>query len=106
MTRDLAGTFAEVSKLLGISHSAEIMDRLVQAATFRNMKDNAERFAPSGGKGFFKSDSEFFHSGSSGKWRDQLTDSQLAAYGAIMDAELSRDDREWLEYGSKGSPIT
>ena len=105
MTRDLAGTFARVSELLGISHPARIMDQLVQAATFGNMKDNAERFAPSGGKGFFKSDAEFFHSGTSGKWRDELTGSQLAAYDAMMDAHLTRNDREWLEYGSEGNPL-
>ena len=53
MTRDLAGTFAKVANLLNVSYSNSVMERLVQAATFDNMQTNAERFAPSGGKGFF-----------------------------------------------------
>ena len=44
------------------------MARLVEAARFDNMKTEAERFCPSGGKGFFRSDAAFFESGSSGKW--------------------------------------
>ena len=103
MTRDLPATFAKVAELLGISHPDQVMDQLIQAATFENMKTHAERFAPSGGKGFFKSDTEFFHSGSSGKWHGVLSDAEYAAYDAIMDAHLEPDDRAWLEYGSGGT---
>ncbi|WP_299951641.1 sulfotransferase domain-containing protein [uncultured Ruegeria sp.] len=105
MTRDLAGTFAKLADLLGISHSTDVLDQLVQEATFDNMKANAERFAPSGGKGFMKSDSEFFHSGTSGKWHGKLTDNELAAYDAMMDAHLKHEDRVWLEFGSKGTTL-
>ncbi|WP_162946843.1 sulfotransferase domain-containing protein [Ruegeria sp. EL01] len=103
MTRDLTGTFTKLADLLGASHSTTVMDQLVQAATFDNMKANAARFAPSGGKGFMKSDSEFFHSGTSGKWREKLTDKELAAYNAMMDAHLKHEDRTWLEHGSYGT---
>ena len=104
MTQDLPGTMARVADLIGISHRDSVMEQLIQAATFDNMRDNAERYAPSGGKGFFKSDSDFFHSGSSGKWQGQLTEAELAAYDAIMAAELAPEDRAWLEYGSAGAP--
>lgn len=100
MTRDLPGTFAKVADLLGISHSTAVMDQLVQTAYFDNMRASAARFAPSGGKGFMKSDTDFFHSGTSGKWRGTLTDNELAAYDAVIDAHLERDARRWLEYGS------
>ena len=100
MTRDLAGTFAKVADLLDISHSAAVMDQLIKTATFENMKANAERFAPAGGKGFMKSDSDFFYSGTSGKWKGQLSDTEIAAYDAMMDVHLKPDERAWLEYGS------
>lgn len=103
MTRDLAGTFERVAGLLGISHSRAVMDRLIEAATFGNMKADASRFAPGGGKGFMKSDSDFFHSGTSGKWNGQLTHDELAGYNAIMQDRLTPKDRAWLEYGSKGA---
>lgn len=102
MTSDLAGTFTKLARLLEISHSTDVFDQLVQAATFDNMKANAARFAPSGGKGFMKSDSEFFHSGSSGKWIGSLTEKELAGYDAMMDNFLTHDERAWLEYGTDG----
>lgn len=105
MTRDLAGTFYKLSQLLNISHSETLMAQLVRAATFDNMKNNAERYAPSGGKGFFKSDSGFFHSGTSGKWQGRLTDDEWAAYDVLMNEELAPEEREWLEYGSDGFPV-
>ncbi len=102
MTRDLKSTFSRLADILGITHSESVIDQLVQAATFDNMKDKAERYAPSGGKGFFKSDSEFFHSGTSGKWLGILADEELANYDAMMNRYLDPKDREWLEYGSRG----
>jgi len=104
MKRDLPGTFAKVADLLSLSHTDAVMAQLVQAATFDNMKAHAERYAPSGGKGFMKSDSEFFHSGTNGKWHGKLTEAELAAYDAMMDAHLSAEDRAWLEFGAKGRP--
>ena len=104
MRRDLPGTFARVAALLDVDVPAHVMEALIQAATFDHMRDNAERFAPSGGKGFMKSDKDFFHSGTSGKWEGNLTDAEMAAYDAAMNAALSPQDRAWLEYGETGVP--
>jgi aryl sulfotransferase len=102
MSRDLAGTFGLLATKLDTDWPQYVMDQLVQAATFDHMKANAERYAPSGGKGFMKSDSDFFHSGTSGKWDGRLTAGQLKAYDSAMDAALSKDARAWLEFGSAG----
>ncbi|MEO0916057.1 MAG: sulfotransferase domain-containing protein, partial [Pseudomonadota bacterium] len=102
MKADLAGTFAQVSTVLGISHAPDVNDRLVEAATFEHMKRNAQRYAPTAGQGFFKSDSDFFKSGDNGQWHGKLTDDEIAAYDAIMDAHLAREDRLWLEGGLVG----
>ncbi len=103
MTRDLPGTFARVAGLLGISHPAALMEALIQAATFDNMKAHAARYAPGGGTGFMKKDSDFFHSASGGKWIGKLSDAELAAYDSMMDAHLGPQDRAWLEHGAQGS---
>ncbi|SFK59603.1 sulfotransferase domain-containing protein [Shimia haliotis] len=100
MVRDLPSTVARLSTLLGTSYSESVIEQLVSAATFANMKNKADRYVPAGGKGFFKSDTDFFHSGTRGKWHGQLTDAELATYDAIMCAELPSDQREWLEHGS------
>ncbi|MEM6372432.1 MAG: sulfotransferase domain-containing protein [Pseudomonadota bacterium] len=102
MTRDLAGTFAQVAALLNVTHPAALMERLVKVATFDHMKANAARYAPGGGKGFMKSDSDFFDSGGSDKWRGVLSEAEYAAYDNIISAELGPEDRAWLEYGTAG----
>lgn len=102
MTRDLAGVFAMLAARFGTPHPEGVMAKLVQAATYDNMAKAPDRYAPSGGKGFFKSDAAFFDGGNSGKWVGQLTPSELAGYDAIMDQHLSPVDRAWLEYGAAG----
>ena len=104
MTRDLPGTFAQLTKLLNISHPKHVLDQLVHAASFDHMKTHAARYAPSGGEGFMKSDSDFFQSGTSGKWVGHLTDQDLTAYEAIMDAHLTPKERAWLEFGAEKGP--
>lgn len=106
MTRDLPGTFARVADLMGISHPAPLMDSLIEAAGFDNMKAHAARYAPGGGTGFMKSDSDFFHSATGGKWIGKLDDRELAAYDSMMDAHLGPQDRAWLEHGSQGTSGT
>lgn len=100
MKKDLAGTFARLANLLGISHASEVMNSLVRTANFENMKRNAQRYAPSGGKGFFKSDASFFQNGSNGQWRGILKREEIDAYDAIIDSHLAVADRSWLETGS------
>ena len=100
MTRDLPGTFAQVAGLLDLHHPPEVMDALIEAATFDNMKTHATRFAPSGGKGFFLSDSAFFNSGTSGKWVGKLTAEELDAYDHVLSDLLEPRDRAWLEFGA------
>ncbi|MBT0956680.1 sulfotransferase domain-containing protein [Alphaproteobacteria bacterium KMM 3653] len=104
MTRDLPATFDKLANLLGTPHPHALMQRLIQTASFDHMKSNAARFAPSGGKGMMRSDSDFFHSGSSGKWQGKLTADQLSAYDSIMQAALTEDERAWLEYGNTKTP--
>lgn len=101
MTRDLAGTFEKVATLLKIKHPPSLMAELVQVATFDHMKANAERYAPSGGKGFMKSDSDFFYEGKIGKWMGKLSAAQLEGYNIVMETHLSPQERRWLEEGSQ-----
>ncbi|MEM7520783.1 MAG: sulfotransferase domain-containing protein [Pseudomonadota bacterium] len=100
MSRDLPGAFARMAEVLGVSHPAALMEALIAVAGFDNMRANAAKFAPGGGTGFMKSDAAFFSSGTSGKWEGLLSDTELAAYDAIMDAAFTADERTWLEYGT------
>jgi aryl sulfotransferase len=103
LTSDLDAAFVRISDHIGISHPAPVMEALVDAARFSNMKRNAERFAVSAREGFWRNDSDFFDSGTSSKWVGVLSDADLAAYDARMADLLSVDERQWLELGSRGS---
>ena len=78
------------------------MAAITRAATFASMKANAGRFTPSAGQRFWKADAGFFDSATSNKWEGQLTEADLAAYGAKVDAMLLPEERAWLEWGSAG----
>ena len=52
----------KIAKHVDIVHPPELVAELVKAATFENMKSNAERFAPSAGQDFWKNDTGFFDS--------------------------------------------
>ncbi len=100
MKRDLPGTFARVAEIMGVTHPEPVMARLIQSASFEHMRAHADRYAPGGGSGFYKSDADFFYSGTHGQWQGTLSDGELAAYDAMMDAHLASADRAWLENGS------
>ena len=94
MRRDLPGAVAALA--------AGLMAAIAEAATFAIMKANAARFTPSAGQGFWKADTGFFDSATSRKWEGVLTDDDLAAYDARMNAGLTVEERAWLEWGDAG----
>lgn len=100
MTRDLSAQMARVAKHIGISHTPAVMEQLVEAATFKNMKANAGKFALAQGRGVWRNDSGFFDSATSNKWDGVLTEDDLAAYDAAISDMLTPDQRKWLEWGS------
>ena len=102
MTRDLTGAVHRIARHISITHPPAVMDALINAARFANMKQNAERFAVAAGEGFWRRDSDFFDSGTSGKWHGVLRAADLAAYDTPMAALLPQDERRWLEQGGGG----
>lgn len=100
LKRDLHAGISQISQALSINHPPELVDAIVQAATFDNMKSKASTMAPGGGSGMLKSDSNFFDSASSNKWLDRLTQDEVDDYGTIVGQLLTPKERRWLEFGS------
>jgi len=100
MTDDLQGAFRRIATHVGISYPPDLEAKLIQAATFKNMKANANRFALAAGQNFWTNDAAFFDSATSNKWLGKLTKQDLAAYDARMSDLLSTQERQWLEWGS------
>lgn len=99
MKRDLPSCVAQITSHLGVRHSTEVMEKLIKAATFDNMKANAHRFGLAAGKGFWKTDAGFFDSATSNKWQGILTDQDLADYDIAISQHLNPEQRKWLEFG-------
>jgi hypothetical protein len=97
---DLVGQMAYVAERLGIERSWERLVELAPAASFDTMKESAELTAPNGDQTFWNSTTGFFHSGTTGQWRDLIDEADVPRYekrlGELADAEFAA----WLESGS------
>jgi aryl sulfotransferase len=100
MKRDLDGAIASMATALGVELDHKLLSEMSQAASFDNMKRNAEQFAPESGTGIWKAESNFFASGDNQQWKDMLSDANLAAFGPRLAELLPPDEADWLVNGS------
>jgi aryl sulfotransferase len=102
---DLDGEMRRVAAFLGVSIGEEAWPQLVDGATFRSMKDEAQRLdAERGDRAssvWRDGIATFFHKGTNGRWRDVLSDADLTLYDE-MAGRLDPPLRTWLEEGRHG----
>jgi aryl sulfotransferase len=100
MIRDGRRTVQALALAAGINADDGLIDRVTAATAFGAMKARAADYAPVAGTGFWKSDSNFFDSASSGKWEGQLSAYDLGLYRERL-AALIPDPaaRTWIEQG-------
>jgi len=99
---DLAGSIRELANFLGFSPSPEAFVRIVEHCGFDYMKAHAAEIAPMGGALWEGGAQSFIHKGTNGRWRDELTAADVAAYEARALAELGPDCAAWLASGTRG----
>jgi len=63
------------------------------------VKARSEQYAPAGGALWKGGAQTFLHAGTNGRWRDVLSDQELALYDAACERTLSTECRQWLERG-------
>ena len=100
LLHDLDGQMRRISKWLDIDIDEDIWPSLVKAATFETMKTQFEKTTPAITHKIWRDPKNFFHKGSNGRWRDALTDDDLALYEHAKRRTLSPAAIEWLEEGS------
>ena len=90
---DLVRRLADV---LSIEVSDERIGELASAATFERMRGRADELAPGVDHKLWRSNENFFRSGTSGQWRDLLGSAALDRYRSRV-AELAPPElAEWL----------
>lgn len=105
MIRDPRAALRHLAAATGIDADAALIEAVARATGIDEMRAKAERYAPVGGTGFWKSDAAFFATGGAGNWQGQLGDSDLAAYRERLSALVPDPaQRRWLEEGSGRAP--
>jgi aryl sulfotransferase len=94
---DLEGQMRGLADRLGIAIPEERWPDLVGAATFDQMKRNADTFAPE--PTLWRDKAEFFHKGRSGQWRELLGEEDLRNYADRVAALIPADLADWIHRG-------
>jgi aryl sulfotransferase len=97
---DLVGQMSYLAERLGIERSRDRLAELAPYASFDTMKESAERTAPNGDQTFWKSTTDFFRNGTSGQWRDVMSEDELPRYEKRLHELADSDFARWLEQGS------
>ncbi|MBV9995156.1 MAG: sulfotransferase domain-containing protein [Caulobacteraceae bacterium] len=105
---DLAGQMRRISDFLEIDTPASLMPALAAAATFEAMKRDGEALLPKIGEAFDRGPDRFLNKGVNGRWRDFLTEADLARYDALVQRKLPPAMARWVEAGTAvaGDPRT
>jgi aryl sulfotransferase len=103
LSTDLIGQMRRLADVLEIKVTDHRLGTLAEEATFDRMKARASDLAPNSDQGFWRSTQDFFHHGSSGQWRELLTDEDEARYQQIVRALVAADLDHWAHHGWLGS---
>lgn len=99
LKNDLGGQMHRIAAILGIEVPLEKWPELIEAATFTAMKNYAAKTTPNVQIGIFLDPAKFFNRGSSGQWRDVLSEESLALYESVKAQRLEPSLANWIENG-------
>lgn len=85
---------------LEIGVDTQLLPRLAKTASFANMKQNAENFVPGAGRDLWHDSARFFNKGTSGQWRDVITDEDEKKFEKRLGQLLPPDVASWLLGGN------
>lgn len=97
---DLEGEMRRLAGTLGVAVPEDLWPTLVKAATFEDMRANADRTAPDVNHKIWRSNAQFFNKGENGQWVGALSDASLRLYEETARARYADDLLDWLEQGS------
>ena len=93
---DLPRQIRRIAHLLDIAIDESRFATIVEHCSFDWMKANATRSVPLGGAFWDGGAETFIHKGTNGRWRDQLTSTDVERYEARARAELGDECAIWL----------
>ena len=93
---DLEGQMRTLAARLGFDVDESRWPELVAAASFANMRANADTIAPESSQKLWHDNQQFFNTGHSGGWRDLLDRDDVARYARRVRSLGEPDLVEWL----------
>jgi len=98
LLNDLYGEVKRVADFLEISVSGSELADVVEAATFKTMKKNAEHIYPDA-SGFVGGAQTFINKGTNGRWQSFMGEEEIDLYEDAVARELTLECALWLEFG-------
>lgn len=99
---NLSAEIQRVANFLDIRVDHACWPRILAHCSFEYMKSHAGNFAPRGGAIFEGGADSFIHKGTNGRWRDSLSDAEIAHYEEIARRWLGDECASWLATGNMG----
>ena len=97
---DLDGQMHMLADYLEIDIDEAIWPTLVDKATFKTMKADAENVVYGGGSFLTGGAQRFLHKGTNGRWNGVLTEEELEQYEKVATERLSPEGKRWLALGA------
>lgn len=98
---DLEGQVRRIAAFLGIPVDEALLPGILQRCSFAWMRANADRIGEFG-EMFVGGAEAFFFKGTNGRWRDVLSDEELALYESRSTQMLAPGAKQWLDRGGPG----
>ncbi|MBA2484011.1 MAG: sulfotransferase domain-containing protein, partial [Nitrosomonas sp.] len=99
MLEDTEREIRRMAEYLEIDVPEHAWPGIIKAVSFNEMKRQGELYVPGGGQ-FWKGGAQtFLHKGTNNRWRDVLSDEELALYDTACERVLTPECRQWLENG-------
>jgi aryl sulfotransferase len=100
---DLGGQMRALAQRLGIDVPEALWPQLIEAATFENMRANADAVAPETSAALWHDNQRFFNKGISGQWRELLDDDDLRRYDARVAELVDPEFAAWIHHRQPSS---
>ncbi|MBN2535330.1 MAG: sulfotransferase domain-containing protein [Spirochaetales bacterium] len=88
-----------IARYLDIEVNEDIWPTLLDNASFKSMKNNADNIVPGGGKAFFGGSQRFLYRGTNNRWKGVLSEDEIVLYETTVSEILPPDCARWLEQG-------
>ncbi len=103
LTANLDGEMRRIARFLDIDVAPDVWPELVHAATFEQMRRDGEALMPFAKAAWTEGHESFIYAGKNERWRDALTEADVALYRASAAQELSAGLNRWLAEGRRGA---